>query len=252
MSKTKKIIIQQNNGRNYDTLYPKITPEQVGAVSYEAQTLTYTQKTQARDNINAAPGGFGLGGEAKVLTPADNLNDVWQAGWYAWDAAPQNAPTVGGSLIPYCSMTVMNKGSNYNLHQIARTFEGYEIHRYCDGSKQTWSEWAWVNPPMRVGVEYRTTEQYLEKPVYVKLVDCGTIPAQGTYKQFTLPSDVDVIISINAYSPMRGDTLPSYDANGERYAITSTGGNIVMIWNYSESLLDTNVLALIKYTKTTN
>ena len=229
-----------------------ITPAAIGAVGYDvAQTLTDEQKAQARGNIDAAPGGFGLGGAAKVLTSADDLNDIWAAGWYTWDAAPQNAPTVGGSLIPYCSMTVLNKGSAYNVHQIIYTFEDYEIHRYYDGGKQTWSEWAWANPPMMAGVEYRTTEFYLGKPVYVKLVDCGTLPAQGTYKNFTFSSDVNSIISVTAYSPMRGNTLPYYDTNCVRYSIAGSG-KTVTIWNYSESLLDTDVRALIKYTKTTN
>lgn len=30
-----------------------------------------------------------------------------------------------------------------------------------------WGEWEWLNPPMQLGVEYRTTERYLGKPVYV-------------------------------------------------------------------------------------
>ena len=33
-----------------------------------------------------------------------------------------------------------------------------------------------VHPPMQVGVEYRTTERYMGKPVYVKLFDLGTLP----------------------------------------------------------------------------
>lgn len=126
------------------------------------------------ESIGAAPGGFGLGGGSKMLTPDDDLNNIWEAGWYTWDAAPKNAPTVGGSLIPYCSMNVLNKGSAYNIHQIVYTFEGYEIHRYYDGGKQTWSEWAWVNPPMMVGIEYRTTEYYFGKPVYAKTFNIPT------------------------------------------------------------------------------
>lgn len=228
-----------------------ITPAAIGAVGYDAkQSLTDNQKNQARGNINAAPGGFGLGGGSKFLAPDDDLNNIWEDGSYAWDGAPKNAPTVGGSLIPYCSMQVINKGSSYNMHQIARTFEGYEIRRYYDGAKKTWSEWAWANPPMMAGVEYRTTEFYLGKPVYVKLLDCGTIPAQGTHKDLVFSPDVDSIVSVTAYSPIRGNTLPYYDANGVRYSITGSGST-VMIWNYSEPLMDTNVRALIKYTKTT-
>lgn len=152
-----------------------------GAVLYTPQTLNDEQKAQAIGNINAAPGGFGLGGAAKVLTPADNLNDVWQAGWYTWDAAPKNAPTVGGSLIPYCSMNVLNKGSAYNIHQIIYTFEGYEIHRYYDGAKKTWSEHAWVNPPMMVGVEYCTTKYYMGKPVYTQIKQFDNLTTEQSF-----------------------------------------------------------------------
>lgn len=154
----------------------------VAPVRYDvAQDLTSGQKAQARGNIDAAPGGFGLGGGSKALTPDDDLNDIWEAGWYAWDAPPKNAPTVGGSLIPYCSMNVLNKGSNYNMHQIARTFEGYEIRRYYDGSQKTWSEWAWANPPMMIGVEYCTTEYYMGKPVYTQIKQFDNLAVEQTF-----------------------------------------------------------------------
>lgn len=144
-------------------------------VSYTPQTLTDAQKAQARANINAAPGGFGLGEGSKFLTSDDDLNEVWENGSYTWDAPPKNAPTEGGSLIPYCSMNVLNKGSDYNTHQIIYTFEGYEIHRYYDGAKKIWSEQAWVNPPMKLGTEYRTTEQRNGKAVYKKLDTDGLL-----------------------------------------------------------------------------
>lgn len=34
----------------------------------------------------------------------------------------------------------------------------------------------WLNTPMGVGVEYRTTERYQGKPVYVKIVNIGALP----------------------------------------------------------------------------
>ena len=36
----------------------------------------------------------------------------------------------------------------------------------------------WINPPMVVGTEYRTTEQWNGKVVYTILVDCGAISNQ--------------------------------------------------------------------------
>ena len=203
---------------------------------------------------NKAPAGYGLGGAAKYLTADDDLNNIWQAGWYCWDAPPVNCPVFGiegYGYVTYSMMLVLNKGGNYVSGQVIYAPSGEVLQRMYNGSLGGWQPWEWVNPPMDLGVEYRTTERYRGKPVYVKLVDCGTIPEQGTYKALVFSSDVNSIISVTAYSPMRGNTLPYYDTNGVKYSIAGSV-NTVTIWNYSESLLDTDVRALIKYTKTTN
>jgi hypothetical protein len=41
------------------------------------------------------------------------------------------------------------------------------------------SETEWQNPPMLLGTQYRTTERYLGKVVYAKLVDFGALPNAG-------------------------------------------------------------------------
>ena len=51
----------------------------------------------------------------------------------------------------------------------------------------------WFNPPMILGVEYRTTERYLSKPVYVKLLDCGLL-VKGTLTYPHGISDIDVCV----------------------------------------------------------
>lgn len=43
-------------------------------------------------------------------------------------------------------------------------------YRMVEGEKE------WVNPPMQIGVEYRTTERWQHKPLYTKMVDFGTLP----------------------------------------------------------------------------
>lgn len=43
-------------------------------------------------------------------------------------------------------------------------------YRMMDGVRE------WINPPMLLGVEYRTTERWLGKPVYTKIVSFGTLP----------------------------------------------------------------------------
>ena len=38
----------------------------------------------------------------------------------------------------------------------------------------------WADPPMVLGIEYRTTERWNGEVVYTKLVDCGALPAKTT------------------------------------------------------------------------
>lgn len=227
------------------------------AVLYTAQSLSDAQKEQARGNINAAPGGFGLGGAAKVLTPDDDLNNVWEAGWYAWDTAPQNAPTYQDTPLAYCSLNVLNKGSAYNMHQIIYTFEGYEIHRSYDGGKQTWSEYAWVNPPMLLGVEYRTTERYWEKPVYAKLIPCGTIPANSTYTAYIDNADeahaINAIVSAHIYSMSDNQYANEdivYIKGGRALGGAGSQSYITLKNNYAGN--SAGYYVLVKYTKATD
>lgn len=210
-----------------------------------AQSLTDAQKTQARGNIDAAPGGFGLGG---VLVDAPensegfaDANLITATGFYR---AVRNVLYGGGHYIIH-----LNYDSATAL-QLAAYVSG-EVYGAREKRLNVWGDWEHTNPPMKLGIEYRTTERYLGKPVYVKLLDCGTIPAQGTHKDLVVSPDVSSIISVSAYSSMRGTTFPYYDANGVRYAIAGSG-KTVMIWNYSEPLMNTNASALIKYTKVTD
>lgn len=39
-----------------------------------------------------------------------------------------------------------------------------------------WQPWEWVNPPMALGVEYRTTERWNGKAVYTKVISFGYMP----------------------------------------------------------------------------
>lgn len=87
-----------------------------------------------------APGGYGLGGAARLLTTEDNLDNIWQAGWYGWDAPPQKAPSDASSGFygSCCSMLVVNKAGNYAAAQIVITSNEFFIVRTMAGG--IWSE----------------------------------------------------------------------------------------------------------------
>lgn len=85
----------------------------------------------------------------------------------------------------------------------------------------------YLNPPMKLGIEYRTTERYLEKPVYVKAVDCGSCPASG-YKDVVY-EDVGIVLPIRCegtWSYGGRSTIPFESTNDDQLHIGALGGTI--------------------------
>lgn len=150
-------------------------------VRYDAaQTLTDEQKTQARTNINAAPGGYGYG---DTLASIDINNDE-AAFNSALDALLSGLENYVTKQIRFANYPVGGqKGGTFvgTLYKHDATYAVLYGSSYDGGTIQkrklagAWQPWEWVNPPMELGVEYRTTERYLGKPVYTKLLDCGQI-----------------------------------------------------------------------------
>lgn len=126
-----------------------------------------------------AGGGFGLGEQSKELTSGDDLNTIWENGWYRWgSSSPQNAPKmtsdVGGARYIFARIT------NYDAQNVLQEYWSLnqeaqnQARRICRNG--TWGPLEWINPPMQIGVEYRTTERYSNKPVFVMAVDGGVFP----------------------------------------------------------------------------
>lgn len=151
-----------------------------GAVRYDvAQSLTDGQKTQARGNINAAPDGHGLGDTTISEAPNKDANKITTTGWYM---AAVNTPAPGWWLISSITYGDTRYQFAYANEGASSILNGTVSQRSQKGASSGWTPWEYVNPPMKLGVEYRTTERYLGKPVYVKLIDCGNLP-NGTTKE---------------------------------------------------------------------
>ena len=227
-------------------------------VRYDAaQTLTDAQKTQARGNINAALGGFGWGEELprQVSTAAEI------------DAITSN------SIVRYANDStnmVDGDSGSYTRYAIVVTYtvnatdKAQDVYCYGGGAHgdvmlhrgrlgNTWLPWEYVNPPMQLGVEYRTTERYLGKPVYVKVVDFGFLP-NNTLKTVTL-GDTSIMM-ISAHGIMgNGYVIPgctgSSDYPSQEMQILTANGGVVGIMTHTDR---STVKAVIvtKYWKTTD
>lgn len=107
---------------------------------------------------------------------------------------------------------------------------------------------------MELGIEYRTTERYLGKPVYVKLVDCGEITdGKEIDTGISWALKVDVISIQSSYSnplprvPFR-TTAESLNEYGTAFYVNLH--NIIFICGSSGA--GGQAIAIIRYTKTTD
>lgn len=114
------------------------------------------------------------------------------------------------------------------------------------------------NPPMKLGVEYRTTERYLGKPVYVKTINMGNLPGNAV-KQSSFQSNnvVDKIVSVTGQCTSDSGinmSLPYHAGSGPNWntviLIGATGVGTAQIVTFAEDFAGyTDACITVKYTK---
>lgn len=130
---------------------------------------------EARFN-GKAPAGYGLGGAQGGFT-LDDIDTLTAPGWYSI-VSTESVDTVDtvSANYWYLHVTAYGEGSKHcmqKLRPVSVSAAGTELIRYKHNG--TWSQWEWVNPPMSLGVEYRTSERHCGKPVYTQLISLGRI-----------------------------------------------------------------------------
>lgn len=133
-----------------------------------------------------APAGYGLGTYGKEC---NDCNNAIANGFYSLSGSTlKNGPSAD-TYLWYGSMFVVNRLGNM-IEQVI-FYDNRAAFRSCmDG---VWGEWEHLNPPMVLGVEYRTTERWNGKPVYTVLTSCGAIGASVTNVDTIIPTSATVI-----------------------------------------------------------
>lgn len=174
------------------------------------------------ERIGAAPGGYGIGETPKYIADA---NDAVKNGRYAVDKSTLNLPGPIGDLWHYTCLDVYtgNRPDVYIKQTMTSPYQSWhqcEVTRCFYDSRGGWQPWEWVNPPMLLDTEYRTTERYLGKPVYCKVVDFGAVPPANTKKRIGFGGgngSVDYIISwVGNVSVVDNSFVLPYDEVGNR------------------------------------
>ena len=197
-------------------------------------------ETVATALSNKAPAGYGLGAAA---APVTDLNQAVLSGWYSC-AGSSNGPSSNF----YGWLLVSSRtGAGGMIRQDAWNALGQPDHfvRYAvDG---VWTPWEYVNPPMQIGVEYRTTERYNSKPVYKKAINTGALSA-GTSKSVAHGVQ-NIGLRLSALYGLNngGDNLVS---NPGITGILVDGSNITI--TTAAGFSTSNSWVVIAYTKTTD
>ena len=118
------------------------------------------------------------------LTSADDLNNISSNGFYYWRSnnKPANTPA-DQSAKSLTAMRVWTEDGITCVQEImdmySGTTHGCIMRRTVDAGEGY--PWEWVNPPMEIGVEYRTVDRYDGEPVFVTLNSDGSISKRTDY-----------------------------------------------------------------------
>lgn len=234
------------------------------AVRYDAaQSLNDAQKAQARGNIAAAPDGFGLGANGDpnpytVVTGAtiDALNASGLF-WYRDTNTPiypdgWNSGTIGNLL--HIGGDGHNTIAERQIFYPYYPYSNVALNISCMRMKTdsgNWQPWEWVNPPMTLGVEFRTTERYLGKPVYKKLLLFTATMTDGYSHMAHNIANIANVVGCYAELFVGSTTLSTPILDGNNRIIFSATQNTIRktaVGDYSEY----SARVLMSYTKNTD
>ena len=135
-------------------------------------------KTYAQE-IGAAPVGFGYGGEhVPVFAGTESeLEAIFSSYLATMSTASTRQIAFGCSSGTFAQrgtfMATIYKFTDDYSHIVASIYGGFIVTKSLMNDK--WLPFEWVNPPLDVGVEYRTAERYNGKSVYKKVDSNGNI-----------------------------------------------------------------------------
>lgn len=191
-----------------------------------------------------APSGFGLGlqtGTFQQLATSAEVDACNKAGWYEY----YGSTVLNGPGTQYGGIFVIPSMWSVTQFFFCRMYYGSCMKRiYQD---DVWQPWEWVNPPMVTGTEYRTTERWQGKPVYVKLLSLGNLPnaTEKSVKHNIANLDYPLSIAAGAKSSDWSFALPLIESSLTKFTFNHTDIAIKCTGNWSGY----TAFATLKYTK---
>ena len=165
-----------------------------------------------------APAGYGIGALEIYTAASDSavdsvlttqINGLGNQTFKRFVLASTNTANFIGGGYYYADIYKME--SNYAIITIKSYLAGGRTlqrlwTKESNETAATLKDWEWVNPPLSIGVEYRTTERYGEAPVYVQAIDFGYGSGNGE-KSADMGCVVSNLVRIEGHWYYKDDVL---------------------------------------------
>lgn len=193
----------------------------VGETKYQAAVCAVSLGAAGITGIVQKLGILGEKQEVLEVASLAALDELFDTGNYRLNIQSGDAD-VGGVNFSRATVSVEVYDASTARQTLSRTGSTTRAIRTCEGG--VWKPWSIENPPMALGVEYRTTELWEGKPVYIKRI---AYAADGFKSEnISFPHDIsglDVCIAADAIWKRTNDTpggwrfLPSSYYGGAEY-----------------------------------
>ena len=231
-------------------------------------------ETVATALANKAPAGFGFGDAIQEIatTSAEESYETYCAKVDAvLDAMPDKTaklvraypPAVYGNAGTTISLLYKGDANYAVLSNIGSADVGlcgwrmFKLRYPSSSSPAVWMPFEWENPPMKIGVEYRTTERYDGKPVFVMAVNGGAFPDNSSkIIEVQIPDTSGQVKMLDCYGVLdNGTQIPGlfgesvFDASNYLGLFTQNGNGKFTISVGSGRTVGLNFTLFLKYWK---
>lgn len=199
--------------------------------------------------IGAAPAGYGYGETlisingtySEVTAALDGILSTMKSG-----ETKQLGVGISGQIYQNAAILYKYSSSHAGLTTLSEVIHESPLvagsWRMVKNSN-VWREIEWINPPMDLGVEYRTIERFSGFAVYTKLVHLGsftgtqTIPIGNGYKQYLRANGIVRYNEGRYLEKLADGAIVDYQKNGMHYlqvnvGSTTTVDGYLQMWYY--------------------
>ena len=179
--------------------------------------------------IGAAPAGYGLGDTKGATFPVNesgrrDFNLAIKNGLYNIDPNKgfDNGPDYSGSSVNL-GYGVLKVERNRAIVQTLYLHYGASVYvlrrKNLDvDDVDNWRPWEWANPPMQLGIEYRTTERHGGLPVYAKRIVFTPSTDFNANTTLTIPHGIDGYYAFTRLFAKCGNyPMPCYDQADNKF-----------------------------------